>query len=414
MTEEEKQRTIDFLAMLDGKRPRVSVKPEPTNEFDLDAFVVRYLSRKAGYVRDNDHYKGMAHAALEASGKGFFYGRVVEVVVADNGYFDVEVDMKDTPVTPTIHEDRWSKWNPGWPAFPLTEQMLCVEDAIMMMAEDEDENLAEYVSILTTCARHAVWREAREGMERAVRMLEAKAGDEMRRLADELEHLLTGMCNEYRTMERRDAWLPQLMAAPEAETAWRGWLKHMKADTRQLDELEMTLWLAEVEGMLASIPALAPCATDDDAMLLTRGYYTLVPLHKMRLLLTGLVVRKRLRDRLGLPSAQKAPAPSPFSKMEHRFVANVIDYAGTLPTADEVKVLQTFIYHHMPYLPPAIKLQVDAMTHRFLSEEERQKLHTEAMQKAIASQPKTEVNVEKGALAQITEQSINNNLLTQK
>ena len=123
MTAQEQQHTIDFLTTMDRKHPRVSVRLEPTNENDKDAVVVRFLSKKVGYVRDSDDYKAKAHAALEASGKGYFNARVVEVLVADNGYFDVEVDIKETPLVPILHEDRWSMWNPGWPLFPMTEEM---------------------------------------------------------------------------------------------------------------------------------------------------------------------------------------------------------------------------------------------------------------------------------------------------
>lgn len=424
MTAEEQQRTIDFLTTLDRKRPRVSIKPEPTNEYDNDAFVVRFLSKKAGYVRDSDDYKAKAHAALEASGKGYFYARVVEVMVADNGYFEVEVDMDGTPLVPVLHEDRWSMWNPTWPLFPMTEEMLCVEDAICMMNDAlcddndalryDDDELREYANVLMTNARHALWREAKEGMEGVVRTMEAREGDAGRQVSRDIEHLLSGMCNDRRLCERREVWLPEMLASPEAGTAWVSWLHQKQADTRELEPIEMTLWLSGIESELANIPALAPCATDDDAQLFSRTYYTLIPQDKLRQLLTGLVVRKRLRERLGLPSAQAAPVPSLITETEHRFIATIIDYAQTLRTQGEVEVLQTFIYRHMPYLSPATKHEVDGMTNRFLPEEEIQRRHTEAMMGAITSQPKTEVKVLQGGLAQITEQGINNKLLPQK
>lgn len=416
MTAEEQQRTIDFLTTLDRKQPRVSVKPEPTNEYDKDAFVVRFLSKKVGYVRDSDDYKAKAHAALDASGKEYFNAHVVEVLVADNGYFEVEVDMQETPLVPILHEDRWSMWNPGWPLFPMTEEMLCVEDALCMFNDEDndDEYLRGYANVLMANARHALWRDAKEGLEGVVRMLEAREGDKMRHTARDIEHLLSGMCNDRRLCERRERWLPEMLSSPEAETAWMSWLHQKQADTRELEPIEMTLWLGEVETILASIPALAPCATDDDAMLISRAYYTLIPQDKLRQLLTGFVVRKRLRERLGLPSATMAPVPSVMTETENRFIATIIDYARTLQTRDEVEVLQTFIYRHMPYMSPMTKQMVDTMTVRFLPEEERQRLHTEAMKEAISRRTSTEVKVMQGGLAQITEQGINNNLLPQK
>ena len=368
MTAEEQQRTIDFLTTLDRKRPRVSVKPEPSNEYDKDAFVVRFLSKKVGYVRDSDDYKAKAHAALEASGKGYFNARVVEVLVADNGYFEVEVDMEGTPLVPILHEDRWSMWNPGWPLFPMTEEMLCVEDAICMVFDEDnnDDELREYADVLTTNARHALWRDAKEGLERIVRMLEAREGYEMRHAALDIEHLLSGMCNDRRLSERRVEWLPETLSSPEAETAWVSWLHLKQADTRELELIEMTLWLGEVETTLANIPALAPCATDDDTMLISRAYYTLIPLDKLRQLMTGLVVRKRLRKRLGLPSASLAPAPLLMAETENHFIATIIEYCDSLTKVEQVETMRDFIYAHTDYLPPEVKHRVDHLTDRFL------------------------------------------------
>ena len=60
MSEEEKQRTVDFLSRLDEKKPLVSVSREKGNMFDDDAFVVRWISQKCGYVRDKEEYKSVA------------------------------------------------------------------------------------------------------------------------------------------------------------------------------------------------------------------------------------------------------------------------------------------------------------------------------------------------------------------
>ena len=51
MTAQEQQKTIEFLTMLDRKHPYVSVKPEPTNETDEEAFVASLrVGRQAMYV----------------------------------------------------------------------------------------------------------------------------------------------------------------------------------------------------------------------------------------------------------------------------------------------------------------------------------------------------------------------------
>lgn len=87
MTAQEQQKTIEFLTMLDRKHPYVSVKPEPTNETDEEAFVARFASRKAGYVRNREEYKSLAQAALTTSGRGYFRALVKEVIISAEGYF---------------------------------------------------------------------------------------------------------------------------------------------------------------------------------------------------------------------------------------------------------------------------------------------------------------------------------------
>lgn len=135
MTAQEQQKTIEFLTMLDRKHPYVSVKPEPTNETDEEAFVARFASRKAGYVRNREEYKSLAQAALTTSGRGYFRARVKEVIISAEGYFFVEAETDSTPIVPILHKDHWKEWEPPLPLFPMTEEFLCVEDATMMMID---------------------------------------------------------------------------------------------------------------------------------------------------------------------------------------------------------------------------------------------------------------------------------------
>ena len=81
ITAQEQQKTIEFLTMLDRKRPCISIKPEPTNKTDEEAFVARFTGHKIGYVRNLDMYKELALASLKASGRGYFRARIVKVFV---------------------------------------------------------------------------------------------------------------------------------------------------------------------------------------------------------------------------------------------------------------------------------------------------------------------------------------------
>ena len=212
MTAQEQQKTIEFLTMLDRKHPYISVKPEPTNETDEEAFVARFASRKAGYVRNREKYKSLAQAALTTSGRGYFRAQVKEVIISTEGYFFVEAETDSTPIVPILHKDHWKEWEPLLPIFPMTEEFLCVEDAVMMMKDilqhetvttDDKEELLEYTETLTTMGKYALWYEAKEGIENIIKAMEAKKGDKMRYMANELEHLLTGLCNEGRLKKLR-------------------------------------------------------------------------------------------------------------------------------------------------------------------------------------------------------------------
>lgn len=57
-------------------------------------------------------------------------------------------------------------------------------------------NLQEYTETLITMGKYALWYEAKEGIENVIKAMEAKKGDKMRYMANELEHLLSGLCNE--------------------------------------------------------------------------------------------------------------------------------------------------------------------------------------------------------------------------
>lgn len=267
MTAQEQQKTIEFLTMLDRKHPYVSVKPEPTNETDEEAFVARVASRKAGYVRNREEYKSLAQAALTTSGRGYFRARVKEVIISAEGYFFVEAETDSTPIVPILHIDHWKEWEPTLPLFPMTEEFLCVEDATMMMIDilrhetltsDEEEELQEYTETLITMGKYALWYEAKEGIENVIKAMEAKKGDKMRYMANELEHLLSGLCNEGRQKKLRKSWLPHLLSTHEAERAWHDWLHLKGADCHKPDNLKMMSWLEDIETELSNIPALAP------------------------------------------------------------------------------------------------------------------------------------------------------------
>lgn len=388
ITSQEQQKTIEFLTMLDRKRPSITIKPEPTNKTDEEAFVARFMSYKIGYVRNLDKYKELALASLKASGRGYFRAHIAKVFIDKNGYFLVTPEIEPTQIVPIVHKDYWKQWETDLPLYPMTEEFLCIEDSVMMMKDilgkeeltsDDEEELMEYTKALVTTGKHALWHEAKEGMESIIITMEAKEGDKMRYMVNEIEHLLASMGNEWRLKKLREKWLPSILSAQEADRAWHDWLLLKGATCHELENLQMMSWLEELETELSNISALAHYSNDDEAAMLIRAHYTRIPLDKFRQLLTAFVIRDRLRKRLGLPTNDFPPTPSLSSQMENYLIDTLIKYSQTLSKREDVEVLQRFIYHEISYLPPEYKHQVDNLTERFLSEEARQGLQIKAI-----------------------------------
>lgn len=72
------------------------------------------------------------------------------------------------------------------------------------LTSDDEEELMEYTKALVTTGKHALWHEAKEGMESIIITMEAKEGDKMRYMVNEIEHLLASMGNEWRLKKLRE------------------------------------------------------------------------------------------------------------------------------------------------------------------------------------------------------------------
>ena len=323
------------------------------------------MSQKIGYVRNRDDYKSIAFAALAASGRGFFHARVAQVKISDSGNFYVDAATDNTPINPIVHEDRWANWQTSLPLFPMTEEMLMVDDAVMMLQElvaqptlstEEEDEVRGYTEALVSTGRHAMWMEAKEGMDLIVRAMESKDGEWLRKLSQDLEHLQLGLCTARRRLERRMKWWPKMLASSEAERCWREWLHSKGVDGKEATDKEKAQWLAEIETILANIPALANRQVGDETELLTRAYYTNIPLQCFRQLLTALVVRHRLQDAANVPQNPVAALTYDLESAENYsdesasdLIACIISTANGLDTTgvkDLIVVLDKFNYQH--------------------------------------------------------------------
>lgn len=369
MCEKEKLRTIELLTSIDKERPRMRVVSEHENGFDLDCFAVKWGRKHCGYLRYKAEVKAVAHAALVESGKEYFRAQVSDVMIAENGYFRLVVQLEHDPMECMPCEDLWSKWDMEIPPLRPNRQEMDYQDALMMLSDVLDEQdpdpeeLQEYAEGIIRLGRHSLCRESKLATEQLISRLEGVDG--MHAAASELDHLLSGMCNQRREIERRDMWWPSVLASEEAQEVIRTWRNQKDIYLHQASNLELTELLTEIEAGLMAIPTLASPDLDDEVLLLARAYYTGIPEAKWRKLLSALILRRWLRQNLNMPLGCKISTKGVLLQDELRFIGSMVKYAEGLPNYDEVKVLQTFIYKHIDHLPSQFKQIVDGMTDRF-------------------------------------------------
>lgn len=376
MSEEENQRTIEYLTALKEKKPRVSLLLEPTNEKDPEAIVSRVAKAKSGYVCNISFYKRRAQAAIAAAGGKLCRGRVVDVVVGEHGYYTVEVDIPEGAAkADTSKANLWKQWCPQVPIYGMTEDWLQGECSLQMLSElvgvenPTDEDLEEMQDCTTTVMerlRHAPWHEVQMLAEEVLAKTE-QAHDELHAyIGSQMERLLCGMCNENRMAERRSSWLPAVRTSHEQRNVWLRWV-NMKGRTEQsLSRKDMKGWLEELQRMLTSIEAFHACVDGDDADLLSYAYYSGIPCEKFRLLLSVLLLRHEIAERLLVLDAKQNLQSKGLRDL---VIDLVLKHADTRNSEDEVNVLQTFIYRNFNYLSPEQKQQVDGMTDRFKPKE---------------------------------------------
>lgn len=376
MCEEENQRTIEYLTALKEKKPRVSLLLEPTNEKDPEAIVARVAKAKAGYVCNISFYKRRAWAAIAAAGGKMCRGRVAEVVVGEHGYYTVEVEVPEEATIADISKtDLWQQWCPKVPEYGMTEDWLQGECSLQMLSElvgivnPTDEDLEEMQDCTTTVMerlRHAPWHEVQMLAEEVLAKTEL-VHDELRSyIGRQMERLLCGMCNENRMAERRSSWLPAVRTSHEERNVWLRWV-YMKSRTEQsLSRKDLKAWLEELQRMLADICAFRACVDGDDADLLSCAYYSGIPCEKFRLLLSVLLLRHEIEERLLVIDTKQNMQSKGLRDL---VVDHVLRYAETRNTEDEVNVLQAFIYRSFNYLSPEQKESVDNMTDRFRPKE---------------------------------------------
>jgi hypothetical protein len=292
-------RTIGMLSNLRDMRPRVVLKPEPTNTNDHLAVMARAMGNKIGYVCKDQ--RDMVHTMISQSKRGMLAADISEVVVSEHGYLFVTLKCQeaacDSGQEPGFN---WGKWQTDIPLLPPMDALHAEEEAEFILEEEllpnlKDVNITElqtYLGIWMEGSRHDMSHEASRQRELYVKLLEESTCDEVRELAGELKHQSASMCCRHRLEERTLEWWPRLVDSDEAANIWGRWCEQTKGQ----------LWsgLQMIDDLLRQLPGNLYQNVGHMEALFSQLYYLCIPRAALTAILSLLVLREKTCRELGI------------------------------------------------------------------------------------------------------------------
>ena len=189
-------RTIGMLSNLRDMRPRVVLKPEPTNPNDPLAVMARAMGNKIGYVCKNQRDK--VRTMISQSKRGMLAADINEVVVSEHGYLFVTLKCQEAACDSTQEPGfDWSGWQTDIPLLPPMDALHAEEEAEFMLEEEllprlADVNITElqtYLGIWMVGSRHDMSHEASRQRELYIKLLEESTRDEVIRRAEKVDYI---------------------------------------------------------------------------------------------------------------------------------------------------------------------------------------------------------------------------------
>ena len=285
-------RTIGMLSNLRDMKPRVVLKPEPTNPHDPLAVMARAMGNKIGYVCKNQ--RDQVRTMISQSKRGMLAADISEVVVSEHGYLFITLKCQEAVDGSTQDPGfNWGEWQMDIPLLPPMDALHAEEEAEFMLEEEllphlTDVNITElqtYLGIWMEGSRHDMSHEASRQRELYIKLLEESSRDEVRVLAGELKRQSGGMCCRHRLEERTLEWWPRLVDSDEAASMWGRWCEQING--------QMWRGLQLIDDMLHQLPGNLYQNIGHMETVFSQMYYLCIPRAALTTILSLLVLRER-------------------------------------------------------------------------------------------------------------------------
>ena len=285
-------RTIGMLSNLRDMKPRVVLKPEPTNPHDSLAVMARAMGNKIGYVCKDQ--RDQVRTMISQAKRGMLAADISEVVVSEHGYLFVTLKCQKAVGSSTQEPGfNWGEWQTDIPLLPHMDALHAEEEAEFMLEEEllphlADVNITElqtYLGIWMEGSRHDMSHEASRQRELYIKLLEESTRDEVRVLTGGLKRQSGGMCCRHRLEERTLEWWPRLVDSDEAASMWGRWCEQING--------QMWRGLQLIDDMLHQLPGNLYQNIGHMETVFSQMYYLCIPRAALTTILSLLVLRER-------------------------------------------------------------------------------------------------------------------------
>ena len=296
------------MAALEEQRPEVLLVTEQTHDFGI---IVRALigTECRGVVSrfDLEHVLGM----MRHNDSPVLVGQVAETDSEGQCYSVSITGDYPTPNISTCNTtDLWTDWN--WTSAPLLDSTaddrrldISLKVALAELRRNgsmDKQTLLEHLDIVMKLAKWDVSQETQQQLSE-IRLLVGRHPDkDVRALAPKIRHTLAALGSKKRTKEFQNIYLHELCQSEEAEQMYRQWCDMHKAELSDINlwQKNINKHLDAIETCLMSLPAELFYQRDQFGELMHRLLYMNIPRRKLLMLLSALVLRRKLLGQLGL------------------------------------------------------------------------------------------------------------------
>ena len=211
----------------------------------------------------------------------------------------------DTDSTPDI----WADWQ--WTGAPLMDNTPddCRLDISLKVVLAElrrcgsmnKQTLLEHLALILQLAKWDISHETQRQLSQIRQLVSHHPDRDVRSLTPQLRRTLTALGSMERTRLFQDTYLPQLCQSAAAERMYLQWCALHKAELNDVQRWQQTIekQLDAIDACLLRLPADLCYQKDQFGALMHRLLYLNVPRRKLLMLLSAIVLRRKLRKSLG-------------------------------------------------------------------------------------------------------------------